>query len=99
MTNRKLKKIIFKCLQENTFNEENDEIRAFRLRQVVNPLISFFLHKELIIKWRAVFALGMIVDKIAKEDMESARVVMRRLMWTLNDESGGDWLGGSGGHG
>ncbi len=25
----------------------------------------------------------------AEEDMESARVIMRRLMWSLNDESGG----------
>ena len=27
--------------------------------------------------------------RLAEEDMESARVIIRRLMWNLNDESGG----------
>jgi hypothetical protein len=29
------------------------------------------------------------VARLADEDMEEARVVMRRLLWSLNDESGG----------
>jgi len=29
------------------------------------------------------------VPKIADEDMESARIIIRKLMWSLNDESGG----------
>jgi hypothetical protein len=33
--------------------------------------------------------MGKVVANLADEDMESARVVMRRLMWMLNDESGG----------
>ena len=33
--------------------------------------------------------MGFIVSTIASKDMESARIVMRRLMWSLNDESGG----------
>jgi hypothetical protein len=33
--------------------------------------------------------MGPVVARLADEDMESARVVMRRLMWNLNDESGG----------
>jgi hypothetical protein len=33
--------------------------------------------------------MGTVVAKMADEDMESARVIMRRLMWNLNDESGG----------
>jgi HEAT repeat protein len=41
------------------------------------------------VRWAAVKAMGTVVAKLADEDMESARVVMRRLMWNLNDESGG----------
>ncbi len=33
--------------------------------------------------------MGMVVSNLADHDIESARVVMRRLMWNLNDESGG----------
>ena len=33
--------------------------------------------------------MGQVVSNLADTDMESARVVMRRLIWNLNDESGG----------
>jgi hypothetical protein len=33
--------------------------------------------------------MGQVVSQLAETDMESARVVMRRFIWTLNDESGG----------
>jgi len=33
--------------------------------------------------------MGAVVANLAEQDMESARVIMRRLMWSLNDESGG----------
>jgi len=41
------------------------------------------------LKWRAVTAIGILVAGLADSEMESARVIMRRLMWHLNDESGG----------
>jgi hypothetical protein len=41
------------------------------------------------VKWLAVTALGQIVAAVADEEMEAGRVVMRRFMWMLNDESGG----------
>ena len=59
------------------------------LRQVINPLFSFLFHRDQNIKWAAVAAMGRVVSTLAHEDMESARVVIRRLMWNLNDESGG----------
>lgn len=33
--------------------------------------------------------MGAVVARLADQDTESARVVMRRLTWNLNDESGG----------
>jgi hypothetical protein len=56
---------------------------------VINPLFSFLLSSDEQTKWRAVTAMGAVVANLAEKDMESARVVMRRLMWNLNDESGG----------
>lgn len=58
-------------------------------RQVINPLISLFLSSNDVIRWRAIIAAGQVVVGLAEQDMEGARVIMRRFMWMLNDESGG----------
>lgn len=65
------------------------EIGTFTPRQVVNPLIGLFCHGEDRIRFRATVAMGAVVSVLADTNMESARVVMRRLLWSLNDESGG----------
>jgi len=66
-----------------------DQLCRLPPRHVINPLFSFLYNSNEKIKWRAVTAMGAIVSKLADEDMESARIIMRRLMWNLNDESGG----------
>jgi hypothetical protein len=86
---KRLKKKIFEILSGNDFNERISEIRRFPGRQVVNHLFSCLYNTDELIKWRAVTAMGETVSSIADADIESARVVMRRLMWNLNDESGG----------
>lgn len=65
------------------------EICRYPARQSVNALISFFCDREEIIRWRAIAAMGRVTAMLADDNMESARVIMRRLMWSLNDESGG----------
>ncbi len=57
--------------------------------QVVNYLLSFLFHPVPLVKWRAVTALGLVVNRMADENVEAARNIMRRLIWSLNDESGG----------
>lgn len=57
--------------------------------RVVNYLLSFLFNPDESVKWRAVTFLGLVVNRMAEEDLESARNIMRRLMWSLNDESGG----------
>jgi hypothetical protein len=86
---RTLKKEVLAVLQANDFSRRLRELCTLPARQVVNPLFSFFLHLDERTRWRAVTAMGAVVAGLADEDMESARVVMRRLMWSLNDESGG----------
>jgi len=65
------------------------EISQLPKRQVINPLFSLLYNREQDVRWAAVKVMGAVVAKLADENMESARVVMRRLMWNLNDESGG----------
>lgn len=57
--------------------------------KALKPLFSSLCSCDQKIKWHAVSAMGQTVAALADLEMEDARVVMRRFMWMLNDESGG----------
>jgi HEAT repeat protein len=57
-------------------------------RGFVNPLRSALCSDERA-RWSAVTAMGLLTAELADRDLESARVVMRTLMWNLTEESGG----------
>ena len=86
---RKLKKRVADLLQAEDFAAALHEISRLPARQVVNPLFSFLCSIDERIKWRAVTAMGRVISNLAASDLESARVIMRRFIWQLNDESGG----------
>jgi hypothetical protein len=86
---RALKRRVYDLLKLTDFDQALEEIQQFPARRVINPLFSLLYNNNERIKWRAVTAMGAVVAKLADGDMESARVIMRRLMWNLNDESGG----------
>jgi hypothetical protein len=86
---KKLKDYIHDILTDADFIQRIGEILLLPGRKVVNYLFSNLYSKEELVKWRSVTAMGEVVSAIADSDMESARVVMRRLIWNLNDESGG----------
>lgn len=69
--------------------ESMKELVLLPPRQTINPLISFLCHENEDVRWRSVTAIGRVTKELADQDLESARVVMRRLMWSLNEESGG----------
>ncbi len=86
---RQLKKEITTLLQRDDLNASLKALVRMPLRQVVNPLFGLLYHGDPVVRWHAVTAMGVVTTCMAKEQMESARVIMRRLMWNLNDESGG----------
>jgi hypothetical protein len=57
-------------------------------RAAVAPLLSFLCSGDPEVKWGAVRALGALAARLADEDLEAGRDVVRRLMWSLNHESG-----------
>jgi hypothetical protein len=57
--------------------------------EAANTLFSFLPSLEPRVKWWTVTGLGAVVARLADADMEQGRVILRRLMWQLNDESGG----------
>jgi hypothetical protein len=89
MRGRGLKQAVLNLLKADAFDASLSELCMLPARQVINPVFSFLVHSDEKLRWRAITAMGGIVENLAREDMESARVIMRRLMWSLNDESGG----------
>lgn len=86
---RALKKQFRRLLLESDIDAALQNICQIPGRQAVNPLFAFFHDHDELVRWRSVTAMGMVVSNLADIQIESARVVMRRLMWNLNDESGG----------
>jgi hypothetical protein len=76
-------------LMHSALDAALEEIARLPPRSVINPLFSFLQDGDPRLKWPAVICFGEVVSMLAEEDIESARVIMRRLMWSLNDESGG----------
>jgi hypothetical protein len=89
MGGRQLKKKMLQLLQAEDFKKGLDEIRRLPPRKAVGPLFSYLCSQDELVKWRAVTAMGNVLSDLAASDLESARVVMRRFIWNLNDESGG----------
>lgn len=88
-TSRRLKSEVEALLHSDHFYLRLSVWSQFPARKVINPLISFLCSTHEVLKWRAVTAIGFVVSGLAGEDLESARVIMRRFIWNLNDESGG----------
>jgi hypothetical protein len=86
---RNLKRKVLDLLRAEDMSQALETIGSLPPRQVINPLFFFLCSTEPQVKWRAVKAIGEVVNNLAEEDMESARVIMRRMIWNLNDESGG----------
>ena len=86
---RALKKEISILLRGCDFEEAIEVIRRFPPKRVIGPLFSHFYGDDIVF-WRAISAMGIVVAKMADDGaVESARIVLRRMMWQLNDESGG----------
>jgi hypothetical protein len=80
---------VAEILRSDQFAERLLEWSQWPPRQVINPLLSFLFSTDEKLKWRAVTAIGTVVAEMANQDMEAARTILRRLIWSLNDESGG----------
>ncbi len=86
---RDLKKRVLGLLKSDDLMNSLGELLALPPRRVINPLFSFLCYDDQRVRWAAILAMGAVVKNMVSEDAEWARVIMRRLMWSLNDESGG----------
>jgi hypothetical protein len=86
---RKIKKKIRDYLLDRDIKKGLDEISRIEEKKVVSPLFSFFYDGNELVRWRSITAMGIVLSKLAESDKEAARIIMRRMIWNLNDESGG----------
>ena len=86
---KKLKREVLELLEQNDFENNIQIIHKYDERKLANALFPFLCSTDKKIKEHAVTAMGEVVSKIAESDLEFARTVMRRLMLSLTEESGG----------
>lgn len=71
MAFRHLKKQVFEQLRTADLETGLATIAAIPARQVVNPLFSFLYHGDMLIRWRAVTAMGVVVARLADRAQSS----------------------------
>jgi len=89
MSTRKIKKRVLELLATDDLEAIQRQLDELPVKDVVNALFSAICRGDDIIHWNGVRCMGVFVSRLAEEDMEEARVIMRRMLWSLNDESGG----------
>jgi hypothetical protein len=89
MSRRQNKNHILKILGSSEFGEAWPRLNHYPPARLLNPLFSALCSTRERVRWNSVQVFGRLVPLLADTDLESARVVMRRFLWSLNDESGG----------
>lgn len=90
MNQRAVQERVFKLLAaESNPAGTAEKLRVLPRNKVLKALFAGLCANEELLRWHAVSTMGLLVADMANEELESARVVIRRFMWGLNDESGG----------
>ena len=89
LNRRQVKKEIFELLDQNESLDLTTHLKDYPRIQVINALFMALCDTKERVRWHAVSCFGRLVSTMADKEIESARVIMRRFLWTLNDESGG----------
>lgn len=87
MNRREIKEKIFAALAL-PLEESLGSLKELPFTQVLPHLLSAFCGEDENVKWRAVTSLGVLVAEVAGNNPERARDLIRRMVWSLNEESG-----------
>ena len=85
---RRVKSQVLALLAKDDWQQRLDPLLAHPAK-LVCPLFSSLLNPDPLVRWHGVSAFGRVVPALAESTMDRARVVMRRFIWNLNEESGG----------
>ena len=81
------KQKVIALLQEKRFDELAELVA--KKRGLLQYMQRLLYNRGELICWRAIEGFGWVADKLAGEDPEFVRDMLRRQMWSANDESGG----------
>ena len=89
MSSRAIKKQVLDLLAGGDLAASRKALAGLPAGDVVHALFSAICRENPVVRWHAVTCMGDAVARIAEDDLEAARIVLRRFLWSLNDESGG----------
>ena len=89
MNSRKVKNEVLSLLKGQDLDTVIGALQRYTLKDAVNVLFSAICREDPHVRWFAISCMGEAVARLAAQEMEEARIVMRRFLWSLNDESGG----------
>jgi hypothetical protein len=84
---QQLKKKILLALESNDLDAVVSLVQENR--KVLSNLVRMAYDKETLVGWRAIKTIGLAAKSLVKTDYEFLRETIRKLLWTLSDESGG----------
>ena len=90
---RDVKQRVAALLEADDLQAAMQSLRELPRQRVLRSLLASLCEEAEKRKWRAVSAMGVLVADLARENIEEARELMRRLMWSLNEESGSSGWG------
>ena len=89
MSRKQFRKQLASEILDKPISDLQEVLARYEVKDILSPLFSFICSTDEQLKWRAVTSFGLVISSLADTNMEAARIVMRRFLWTLNDESGG----------
>ena len=89
MSIRATKGKVLELFNSRDLAQIQSELAAIPAKDAINALFSLICREDPELRWRAITCMGTAMARLADQEMEEARIVMRRFLWSLNDESGG----------
>jgi hypothetical protein len=89
LSSRTIKNEVLALLHGRDLASILTELRLYPAKDAVNVLFSAICRDDPHVRWLAISCMGETVARLAETKMEEARIVMRRFLWSLNEESGG----------
>lgn len=89
MSSRSIKNEVLALLKGQDLDAIIEAVGRYSPKDTVNVLFSAICREDPHVRWTAIICMGEAVARLAAQEMEEARIVMRRFLWSLNDESGG----------
>ena len=87
---KKVKEAVLSALKGDVpFTDFSALLESNPEQRLVCPLFSAVLQPDQHVRWHAVTAFGLLLPQLWTKSPERARVVLRRFIWNLNEESGG----------